>query len=111
VLGVKAGMDPQRLFDILSTSGGRSFHFLKRFPNVLAGDFAPYFGIGLSRKDLSLALAMAAKLEMPMPVAAAVRQVYEAAHAQGFGALDMAGITRLYEQWTGVAVRGRAAGS
>jgi len=111
VLGVKAGMDPQRLFDILSTSGGRSFHFLKRFPNVLAGDFAPYFGIGLSRKDLSLALAMAAKLEMPMPVAAVVRQVYEAAHAQGFGQLDMAGITRLYEQWTGVAVRGKAAGS
>lgn len=111
VLGVRAGMDPQRLFDILSTSGGRSFHFLKRFPNVLKGDFAPYFGIGLSRKDLSLALAMAAKLEMPMPVASAVRQVYEAAHAQGFGRLDMAGVTRLYEAWTGVTVRAKASGS
>lgn len=111
VLGVKAGMDPQRLFDILSTSGGRSFHFLKRFPKVLAGDFAPYFGIGLSRKDLSLAMAMAAKLEMPMPVTAAVRQVYEAANAQGFGQQDMAAITRLYEQWTGVSVRAKATGS
>ena len=110
VLGVKAGMDPQRLFDILSTSGGRSFHFLKRFPKVLAGDFAPYFGIGLSRKDLSLAMAMAAKLEMPMPVTATVRQVYEAAHAEGFGQLDMAAVTRLYEQWTGVTVRGKAPG-
>jgi hypothetical protein len=38
-----------------------------------------------------------------------VRQVYEAAHAQGFGQLDMAGVTRLYEQWTGVTVRGKAA--
>jgi len=110
VLGVKAGMDPQRLFEILSTSGGRSHHFLKRFPNVLAGDFTPYFGIGLSRKDISLALAMAAKLEMPMPVASAVRQVYEAANAQGFGQLDMAGVTKLYEQWTGVTVRGKMAG-
>lgn len=107
VLGVKAGVDPQRLFDILSTSGGRSHHFLKRFPNVLAGDFTPHFGIGLSRKDVSLALAMAARLEMPVPLAAAVRQVYEAAHAQGFGGLDMAGVTRLYEQWTGVTVRSR----
>ncbi len=106
VLGVKAGMDPQRLFDILSTSGGRSHHFLKRFPNVLAGDFTPYFGIGLSRKDVSLALAMAAKLEMPMLVTSTVRQVYEAAHAQGFGALDMAAVTKLYEHWTGVTVRG-----
>jgi 3-hydroxyisobutyrate dehydrogenase len=109
VLGVKAGVDPQRLFDILSTSGGRSHHFLKRFPNVLAGDFTPNFSIGLSRKDVSLALAMAARLEMPVPLASTVRQVYEAAHAQGFGQLDMAGVTRLYEQWTGVAVRGAAA--
>jgi 3-hydroxyisobutyrate dehydrogenase-like beta-hydroxyacid dehydrogenase len=109
VLGVKAGVDPQRLFDILSTSGGRSHHFLKRFPNVLAGDFTPNFSIGLSRKDVSLALAMAARLEMPVPLAATVRQVYEAAHAQGFGQLDMAGVTRLYEQWTGVTVRGAAA--
>ncbi|MGH7348691.1 MAG: NAD(P)-dependent oxidoreductase, partial [Candidatus Rokuibacteriota bacterium] len=106
VLGVKAGMDPQRLFEVLSTSGGRSHHFLKRFPNVLAGDFTPHFGIGLSRKDVSLALSMAARLEMPVPLASAVRQVYEAAHAQGFGQLDMAGVTRLYEQWTGVTVRG-----
>jgi 3-hydroxyisobutyrate dehydrogenase len=106
VLGVKAGMDPQRLFDILSTSGGRSHHFLKRFPNVLAGDFTPYFGIGLSRKDIGLALALAARLELPMPVASAVRQAYEAAHAQGFGQLDMAAVTRLYEEWAGVTVRG-----
>jgi 3-hydroxyisobutyrate dehydrogenase-like beta-hydroxyacid dehydrogenase len=110
VLGVKAGVDPQRLFDILSTSGGRSHHFLKRFPNVLAGDFTPHFGIGLSRKDLSLAMALAARLEMPLLVTSAVRQVYEAAHAQGFGHLDMAAVTRLYEQWTGVTVRGTAAG-
>jgi len=109
VLGVKAGVDPQRLFEILSTSGGRSHHFLKRFPNVLAGDFTPNFSIGLSRKDVSLALSMAAKLEMPVPLAAMVRQVYEAAHAQGFGQLDMAGVTRLYEEWTGVTVRSRAA--
>ncbi|HZP39382.1 MAG TPA: NAD(P)-dependent oxidoreductase [Methylomirabilota bacterium] len=109
VLGVKAGVEPKRLFEILSTSGGRSHHFLKRFPNVLAGDFTPHFGIGLSRKDIALALTMAGKLEMPVPLASAVRQVYEAAHAQGFGGLDMAGVTRLYEQWTGVAVRGGAA--
>src|SRR5258707_14874248 len=100
VLGVKAGVDPQRLFDILSTSGGRSHHFLKRFPNVLAGDFPPNFSIGLSRKDVSLALAMAARLEMPVPLASTVRQVYEAAHAQGFGQLDMACVTPGYQAWT-----------
>jgi 3-hydroxyisobutyrate dehydrogenase len=105
VLGVRAGMDPQRLFDVLSTSGGRSHHFLKRFPNVLAGDFTPHFSIALSRKDLSLALKMAESLGVPMLATSTVRQIYEAAAAQGLDNLDMAGVTTLYEQWAGVTVR------
>ena len=109
VLGVKAGMDPQRLFDILSTSGGRSHHFLKRFPNVLKGDFTPYFGINLSRKDVALGLNMAASLGLPMPVTSAVRQTYDTAHAEGFGSLDMAGVISLYEKWAGVEVRSKGA--
>ena len=104
-LGVKAGIEPQALFDMLSVSGGRSHHFLKRFPNVLAGDFSPNFSIALSRKDLGLALDMAAQLGVPMPAAGAVKQVYEAARAAGLGGEDMAAVTKLYEGWTGIKVR------
>jgi len=107
VLGVKAGLDPTRLFEVLSISGGRSHHFLKRFPKILEGDFAPSFSIGLSRKDVALALTMASSLELPMPVAAAVLQVYEAARAQGLANLDMGGVTTMYEKWAGVEVRSR----
>jgi 3-hydroxyisobutyrate dehydrogenase len=105
VLGVRAGMDPARLFEILKNSGGRSHHFLKRMPNVLAGDFSPNFSIALSRKDVGLALTLAASLGMPMHVASAVKQVYETAMADGMGQLDMAAVTKLYEAWTGVEVR------
>jgi 3-hydroxyisobutyrate dehydrogenase len=107
VLGVKAGIDPKALFDMLSESGGRSHHFVKRFPNVLAGDFSPNFSIGLSRKDIGLALDMAAELGVPMLAAGAVKQVYEAARAAGLGNEDMAAVTKLYEQWAGVEVRGK----
>jgi 3-hydroxyisobutyrate dehydrogenase len=107
VLGVKAGMDPQRLFDILSTSGGRSHHFLKRFPNVLAGDFDPRFSIALSRKDLGLAARMAESLGVPMLTMSIVRQVYEAAGASGLDGQDMAAVTELFERWAGVQVRGK----
>jgi 3-hydroxyisobutyrate dehydrogenase len=107
VLGVKAGLDPQRLFDILSTSGGRSHHFLKRFPNVLAGDFAPRFSIALSRKDLGLAARLAESLGVPMLTTAVVRQVYEAAAAAGLDGQDMAAVTELFERWAGVQVRSR----
>ena len=106
VLGVKAGMDPQQFFDILSTSGGRSHHFLKRFPFVLAGDYAPRFSIALSRKDLGLALTLAGRLGVPMLATAVIRQVYDTAAAVGLDNKDMAAITALLEQWTGVEVRG-----
>ena len=107
VLGVKAGVDPQQLFDILSTSGGRSHHFLKRFPNVLAGDFAPRFSIALSRKDLGLAARMAESLGVPMLTTSVVRQVYEVAAAAGLDGQDMASVTALFERWAGVEVRGK----
>ena len=106
-LGVKAGIEPQALFDMLSTSGGRSHHFLKRFPNVLAGDFSPNFSIALSRKDLGLALDMAAELGVPMLAAGAVKQVYEAARAAGLAGEDMAAVTKVYEAWAGVKVRAK----
>jgi len=107
VLGVKAGMDPRQLFDILSNSGGRSHHFLKRMPNVLKGDFTPNFSIALSRKDVGLALTMAASLGMPMHATSAIRQVYETAMANGMANLDMAAVTKLYEAWAGVEVRAK----
>jgi len=107
VLGVRAGMDPERLFEILKNSGGRSHHFLKRMPNVLAGDFTPNFSIALSRKDVGLALTMAASLGLPMHATSAVRQVYETAMANGMANLDMAAVTKLYEAWAGVRVRAR----
>ncbi len=109
VLGVRAGMEPARLFEVLSTSGGRSHHFLKRFPNVLAGDFTPNFSIALSRKDLSLALKMAESLGVPMLATSVVRQIYEAAAAAGLDDADMAAVTKLYEQWAGVEVRAQQA--
>lgn len=109
VLGVKAGIPPQQLFEILSQSGGRSHHFLKRFPNVLAGNFAPSFSIGLSRKDLGLALDMAADLGVPMMATSVIRQVYEAAKASGLNNEDMAAVTKVYEGWANVRVRGEKA--
>ena len=37
VLGVKAGMDPKTLFEILRTSAGRSYHFERRCPTSWPG--------------------------------------------------------------------------
>jgi 3-hydroxyisobutyrate dehydrogenase-like beta-hydroxyacid dehydrogenase len=106
VLGVKAGMEPQRLLDILRTSAGRSYHFEKRFPNILGRNFAPGFTVDLARKDLGLALDMARSHDVPVPATSLLHQLYNACAALGEGKSDFAAIIKLFEAWAHMEVKG-----
>jgi len=103
VLGVKAGVEPRRLFEILSVSGGRSHHFLKRFPHLLDRDFEARFSLRLGEKDLRLALALAEETGAAMPGTAAIQQLYRAAIALGSAEEDVVAVARLYERLAGLA--------
>lgn len=105
VLGTKAGMDPEHLFMLLSTSGGRSHHFLKRFPLVLQRDFRARFSLTLGEKDLRLALTLAQTLGAPMPATALIHQLYQSAIGVESGDLDIVAIVKLYERLAGIAPR------
>lgn len=72
VLGVKAGMDPQVLYDLLSVSTANNWS-LQQYPRtVLQGDFTPGFKISLAHKDMGLALEVGREHGVPLPVAEAV---------------------------------------
>lgn len=98
-VGVAAGVDPQRLFDVLAGSGGTSHHFVKRFPWVVAEDHRTRFSIRLAEKDLGLAVELARSLGIPSPTASMVRSMYELAMAEGMAGEDIVGLTRLYRRW------------
>ena len=55
-LGIKAGADPQVLFDVISNSAGSSWMFQNRVPHILAGDYAPLSAVNIFVKDLGLVL-------------------------------------------------------
>lgn len=99
-LGTSFGLDPQRMYEVLSTSGGRSGQFVKRIPYVLERDFHARFAITLAEKDLRLAIEMAHELTSAMPVAAGVHQLYEQAIGQGMGGEDQMAVIKLYERWS-----------
>jgi 3-hydroxyisobutyrate dehydrogenase-like beta-hydroxyacid dehydrogenase len=101
-LGVKAGMDPSRLFHILSESGGRSHHFLKRFPHLLERDFAARFSLRLAEKDLRLALALAEGAGAAMPATALIHQLYRSAAALDSADEDFVAVAKLYERLAGL---------
>ena len=99
-LGERLGLEPRRMFDVLSRSGGRSHHFLKRMPWVLDDDFSPRFAIRLAEKDLRLALETARGAGLGMPIAGAAQRAYREGIDRGMGGDDMIAVIKLYREQT-----------
>lgn len=96
-LGVKAGIPPQRLFNILSISGGRSHQFVKRFPYLLKRDFVGRFSLRLGQKDLKLALMLAEEVGATMIATAMIRELFSAAARFDSADEDIVAVAKLYE--------------
>jgi len=75
--------------------------FDNRVPHMLEDDYTPKSAVDIWVKDLGLVLDSAKALKMPLPVAAAAYQVVMMAAAQGLGAIDDAGLVKVYESFTG----------
>ena len=69
--GEKAGLDRQRLFDVLSRTAVIAPAHLGKLTKALERDYRPEFAVGLMNKDFHLILETAASVRAPMPTAAA----------------------------------------
>ncbi len=105
VLAAKAGVPPETMFEIVQGSMARAALTDFKAPFIFKGDFTPYFPLKLMHKDLELAMEAAYSQNVPMPTAAAVKEVYAAAKAQGKGDLDYASVITFLEELAGVKVR------
>lgn len=85
VLGAKAGIDPQVLYDLMIISTADNWS-LRQYPHtVFRGNFAPGFKISLAYKDIGLAVGLGDEYGVPLPVAKAVRDDLAAAVDAGLG--------------------------
>lgn len=98
-LGVAAGVEPQTLYEVLSVGGGRSNHFVNRFPNALKGNYAPGFKMELGEKDLALAVELGRAAKVPTPAASLVRELSALALAEGFRGQDIVALLAMYQGW------------
>jgi 3-hydroxyisobutyrate dehydrogenase len=105
VYGVKAGLDPKTMLDVLNVSSGRSFATLERIPQcVLDRSFPVRFTTELLHKDIKLCLDEAEKIGATMWVSPAARQFLAFAISQGDGPKDNVFPIRHFEGWAGVEV-------
>lgn len=105
-MGVKAGVDPAVMLDILNASSGRNSATQDKIPkHVLNRQFDFGFANALSFKDVRLCLEEAEGLGVPMVVGAAVRQMLSITQ-QTFGKdADCTDLVRVVEQWADCEIR------
>jgi len=105
-LGVKAGLDPKVLLEIISVSSGRSYALEAKVPGfILKRNFEPGFAVDLQYKDLEMAVQTGKELGMPLLLTNVAQQVYETAKAKGLGRKDISSIITLSEETAQVTVR------
>ncbi|HEY1962858.1 MAG TPA: NAD(P)-dependent oxidoreductase [Rhizomicrobium sp.] len=104
-MGIKAGLDPQLMIDVLNVSSGRSSATLDKWPRaVLPRSFDFGFATGLSFKDVRLCVEEAEALGVPMVVGSAVRQILSITNNTYGSDSDFTEIARLLESWAGLDV-------
>lgn len=107
VMGVKAGIDPKILLDIINAGSGRNSATQDKFPrSILTGTFDFGFATGLSYKDVRLCIDEAEAMGVPMISGAVVRQILAATNAKYGPGSDFTSIVKITEEWAGVEVRG-----
>lgn len=106
-LGTKAGVDPQKIVEVLSNGAARCWALEVRAPEVLKGNFQPGFKSKLQYKDLGLALELSKGISAPMPLTGIVHEFYKSTIAQGLGEEDHTAVIRIIEQMAGVEIRSK----
>jgi L-threonate 2-dehydrogenase len=108
VLGMKAGLDPGQIFDLISVGAGSSRIFELRGPmmaqNRYDGDNVT-MKVSVWQKDMAVIGDFARSLNCPTPLFSATMPIYAAAMSTGHAAHDTAAVCAVIEAMAGIAPR------
>ena len=109
VLGVKAGLDPMTVYEVVKASSGGS-KALERIPRaIIPRDFEPGFKVALMNKDLETFTLIAKELHVPVSFANVAQRYEQMALAAGLGEQDTSVVMTVIERLSATQVpRGTA---
>ena len=110
VLGMKAGLDPQMIVDLITAGAGNSRVFELRAPMMAKGRYDDVtMKISVWDKDMHVIGDYARKIRVPTPIFNATKGIYLKAMKSGFGNSDTAAVRAVLEKMAKVKRRKRAA--
>jgi len=101
-LGIRMGLDPEILYEVITHSAGNSWMFENRVPHILKGDYTPFSAVDIFVKDLGIVHATGSELTLPLPIASSALQQFTAASAAGHGREDDSAVIKVYEHLAGL---------
>jgi len=108
VLGTKAGVDPEKLFNAIKNGLAGSNVLNAKAPMIFERNFKAGFKIKLQKKDIDNAVATAKDLNLSLPFTPLIQQILDALVNEGKGELDHGGIVQFVESLAGVEVKRKA---
>jgi 3-hydroxyisobutyrate dehydrogenase-like beta-hydroxyacid dehydrogenase len=106
VLGMKAGLDPRKILEVIASGAGNSRIFELRGPMMAQGRYQDAtMRLSLWQKDMALIGDFAASLGCPTPLFNATQPIYAQAIADGYGPQDTAAVCAVLEAIAGLAPR------
>jgi 3-hydroxyisobutyrate dehydrogenase len=95
-LGLREGVDPKELYEVITNSAGNSWMFGNRMAHVLAGDYAPLSSVDIFVKDLGLVLDLARSSKFPLPLASTAHQMFMQASSAGHAKEDDSAVIKIF---------------
>jgi len=109
VLGMKAGLPPQLIFDLVTAGVGNSRIFELRAPMMVKDNYKNVtMKISVWQKDMDVIGGYARKIKVPTPMFDASNAIYQKALKSGHGAEDTAVVCAVLEKMAGMK-RGKSA--
>jgi 3-hydroxyisobutyrate dehydrogenase-like beta-hydroxyacid dehydrogenase len=106
VMGVKGGLDPKVMLEVINSGSGRNSASVDKFPKaILPRTFDFGFAIGLLLKDVRLCMDEAAALGVPMVCGSAVRELLTITALRQGPDADFTTVCKVVEEWAGVEVK------
>lgn len=108
-IGVKAGADPEKAYEIIKESAGTSFMLENRMPEfILKGDFdRTGFMLDLQKKDLGIAVETAQAIKVPSFFTSLAHNLYTIASETGKGRQEMCSVVTVLEDMANVKIRSK----
>ena len=105
ILGKKAGVDPERIFEAIKGGLAGSQCLTDKAPRMFKGNYDPGFRMKLHVKDLNNVLETSRELHTAMPLSAQVMEMMQVLMAEGHTELDHGALALFYEKLNGISLK------